>query len=137
MSIRGRVCSRSSRPPPQPSVPSPGRAVAPPGSPRQASPAPRAPRDRAPSSAGPPGPCSLSRGASSRCRALRGVLGPRGLGESDSQVLLADMHRRFGETVVGPRKVMTPGPLRSSDEGESSELGLNLREQWVVLSIPT
>lgn len=125
MSIRGRVCSRSSRPSPQPSVPSPGRAVAPPGSPLQASPAPRAPRDRAPSSVGPPGPCSLSRGVSSRSRALRGEFGPRGLRESDSQVLQADMHRRSGEAGVGPRKALTPGPLRSSDEGESSELGLN------------
>ena len=47
------------------------------------------------------------------------------------------MHRRFGEAVVGPRKAVTLGPLRSSDAGESSELGLKLRERWVVLSIPT
>lgn len=137
MSIHGRVCSRSSRPSPQPSTPSPGPAVAPPASPRQASHAPRAPRDRARSSAGRPGPCSLSRGASSRSCALRRELGPRGLRESDSQVLRDDMHRRFGEAVVGPRKAVTPGPLRSSDPGESSELGLKLRERWVVLSIPT
>ena len=143
MSSRGGFClllSRGAAPPhPHLSVPSPGPAVAPPGSPRLASPAPRASRDHAPSPAGRPGPCSLCCGASSRSREQRRELGscpgPAGSGKATAKC--------FGLACIGAwgrlwgRARLIPGPLRLPDEGKSFGFGLKLRERWVSLRIHT
>lgn len=73
----------------------------------------------------PAPPATAARGG------LSSVLsGPGGLRERCSQVLPVDVHRRFGEIVVGPR---VSDPRASvSNQGKSRGFGLKLRERWAV-----